>query len=212
MKSTFSRLTISIFLIILLTACNLPTRRGTGTDAGTIATKVAMTLAALTEATQQTPLFSPSPSTTIQVTNTQTPTQGPTVTTEPTSTMTATLTPTRTTFPTNTPIPAPGAIEGRILGYPYGSIPSLAVVAFKQNSGTYWFVITSPGNTFYSMTDTSNKGFVTPGSYQVVAYDASGNSGGCNTIVEVLSNKVVNCDIANWGGGYPAKPSGVPNP
>ena len=153
------------------------------------------------------PLSSP---TQVQPTNTDTQASAP----SPTWTSTSALTPSiaQTPTATTTPIPKPGAIAGGISGYPYGSVPSLVVVAYKQNSGTYWYLITNPGATSYSMTDSSNKGFVSPGSYQVVAYDASGNTGGCPSMVTVISEQTVNCNITNWGGGYPAKPSGIPNP
>ncbi len=55
-------------------------------------------------------------------------------------------------------------------------------------------------------------GYITAGDYQVVAYDSSGHAGGCAGNVKVVTNQTVICDIGNWGGGYPAKPSGVPNP
>jgi hypothetical protein len=172
-----------------------------------------LTLAAFTQSAQPTQLSTPtleqlSSPTLEQPTNTRS------IALSPTLTSTVALTPTLmlTQTPSDTPVPKPGALAGGISGYPYGSVPSLAVVAYKQNSSTYWYVITNPGATSYSMTDSSNKGFVTPGSYQVVAYDSSGNSGGCTTIVTVISEKTVTCDITNWSGGYPAKPSGVPNP
>jgi hypothetical protein len=197
---------VSFLLTSCLCACNLP-QTGTpgGTNSDAVATEVVLTLAAFTQTAQPSPL----PSIAL-ITPTDTQASAP----SPTWTSTSALTPSMAQTPTasTTPIPKPGAIAGGISGYPYGSVPSLVVVAYKQNSGTYWYLITNPGATSYSMTDSSNKGFVSPGSYQVVAYDASGNTGGCPSIVTVISEQTVNCDITNWGGGYPAKPSGIPNP
>jgi hypothetical protein len=119
--------------------------------------------------------------------------------------MTPTIT--KTPIPTQTPIPKPGSITGGISGYPYGSIPKLSIVAFGQEppyNYSYW--ITASGDTSYSMT--SN--YLIPGKYQVVAYDSSGHAGGCTTLVDVKSEQSSNCDITDWGGSYPSKPSGVP--
>jgi hypothetical protein len=111
--------------------------------------------------------------------------------------------------PSATPIPKPGSIEGAISGYPYGSQPSLAIVAFGQAPPNYYsYMITNPGVSSFSM----SSNYLIPGQFQVVAYDASGHSGGCPALVTVISEKTVTCDISNWGGGYPPKPSGVPNP
>ncbi len=197
---------VSFLLTTCLCACNLPqsgTPQETNSDA--VATEVVLTLSAFTQTAQSMPLSSPA---------LVTPTDTQASATAPTWTSTSALTPTpaQTQTATATPIPNPGAIAGGITGYPYGPVPALVVVAYKQNSGTYWYVITNPGASSYSMTDSSGIGFVAPGPYQVVAYDASGNSGGCPNIVTVISEQTVNCDITNWGGGYPAKPSGVPNP
>jgi hypothetical protein len=189
----------------------VPQEDDTGSDTDIIATKVALTLAALTRTAQVETLTSPT-TTAIQPVYTKTPTHLPTETAGPTVTQSPTQSPTITKESTPTPTPAPGTIEGNILSYPYGSVPSLVVVAYLQNSITYWYVITSPGNTFYSMTDPLNKGLIKPGSYQVVAYDASGNSGGCTTIVTVFSDQTVTCNITDWGGGYPAKRSDIPSP
>lgn len=197
-----------IFLILLtfsLGACNLP--KGSAPPDGAIpdivATKVVLTLAAFTRsAPQETPLASP---TTVLSTNTAT------IALTPTSTPTVTLTPTMTLTlaPTDTPIPKPGTIEGIISGYPYGSLPKLAIVAFNQEKPTtYSYWITAAGNTSYSMTSE----YLLPGKYQVVAYDSGSHSGGCPVLVTVISEQTVTCDITNWSGVYPAKPSGVPGP
>jgi hypothetical protein len=215
MKSIFPRLAISILLVILLTACDMPQGGNTGTDTGTVATKVVLTLAALTQSAQQTPLASPrSPSspTLVQPTTTQTPTLTPTLTpieiAGSSPTLTPTLHPTDAAVPSSTATPPPGTIAGNITGYPYGSIPGLAIVAFQQEAPYhYWYWLTTAGSSYYSM-----DGYISTGNYQVVAYDSSGHAGGCTVNVLVISNQTVNCDITNWGGGYPAKPSGVPTP
>jgi hypothetical protein len=207
MKPIFPRLVVSILLVILLAACNMPQGGVTEPVTGAVATKVASTLAALTQPAQQTPLASPSSPTLEQPTNTQTPTL--TGTMGPTNTQTPTRPPTATTRPTNTPIPDPGTIAGGISGYPYGSVPSLAIVAYGQEPPyNYSYIITGAGGTNFSMSSS----YLLPGHYQVVAYDSSGHAGGCTVYVLVISNQTVNCDITNWGGGYPAKPSGVPSP
>jgi hypothetical protein len=203
MKPIFPRLAVSLLLVILLAACNLPKGDVTGPDTGAVATKMALTLAALTQTAQQMPITSPASSTSDQPTNTQIPTL--TGTTVPTYTQI----PTETPGPTNTPLSAPGTISGSISGYPYGSLPGLAIVAYGQEPPyNYSYMITGAGQTYFEMTTK----FLLPGHYQVVAYDASGHAGGCTFNVLVISNQTVNCDITNWGGGYPAKPSGVPNP
>ena len=200
-----NKLILSVLLASSLGACNLPK---VGTPPGAtipdlVATKVVLTLASFTQsAPQETPLASP---TSEQPTNTVaialTPTSTPTVTLTPTITLTL--------APTDTPVPKPGTIEGNISGYPYGSLPKLAIVAFNQEKpGTYSYWITASGSTSYSMT--SN--YLLPGKYQVVAYDASNHTGGCPVAVTVVSEQTVTCDITSWGGSYPAKPSGVPGP
>ena len=204
---------ISALLSSCLCACNLAGAvTPGGTNPGMVATEVILTLAVFTQSAQA-PISSPtleqqSSPTLGQPTSTQAIALSPTLTSTIGPTVTITLTPVFT----NTPVPKPGALVGAISGYPYGSEPALVVVAYKQDSSTYWYVITSAGATSFSMTDSSNIGFVAPGSYQVVAYDGSGNSGGCAAMVTVISEQTVTCDITNWGGGYLAKPSGVPNP
>lgn len=208
MKLIFHSLAVTTSMILLLTACNLPQNGGTGTDTGSVDTIVASTLAALTQTVQQTPFTSPSSPPTLQPSISQTPTMGPTETMGPTNTLTPTLHPTATVGPTNTSTPGLGSIAGGVSGYPYGSIPTLAIVAFGQEPPyRYWYLINGAGSTYFSM-----DGYITTGNYQVVAYDSSGHAGGCSVNVQVISNQTVNCDITNWGGGYPAKPSGVPTP
>jgi hypothetical protein len=82
------------------------------------------------------------------------------------------------------------------------------VVYGQEPPNYYSYLITSAGETNFSMSSS----YLIPGHFQVVAYDSSGHAGGCTVLVLVISNQTVNCDITDWGGGYPAKPSGVPNP
>lgn len=174
--------------LLSLAACNLP-RPTTESDSGPdlLQTSVAATLAALNG---QTPLA--------------TPTQGQQFTTTPFPTMTLAFT--NTPLFTSTPEPGFGSISGGILNYPYGDIPKITIVAFEQETPYhYWYWITAPGSTFYSM-----DGYISTGKYQVVAYDPDGHKGGCTTIVEVKKNEMVTCDITDWAGSYPDKPAGVP--
>lgn len=210
MKKLFVLFT-SFFLTACLCACSLPVAATPGTpDPGMIATQVALTMAVFTQSAQPAPLASP----TLQLLNSPTPEQptntqpvASTPTLTPTSGPSATMT--LTLAASSTPIPKPGSIAGGISGYPYGSLPSLAIVAFGQDAPhNHSYLITSPGDTSYSMSTI----YLLPGPFQVVAYDASGHSGGCPGLVTVISDQTVNCDITNWGGGYPPKPSDVPNP
>jgi hypothetical protein len=210
MKPSSSRLAPSLFLVLLLAACSL--QNGSTPTPGTniVPTIVASTLAAMTLTPQQSPLASPTiptstplapPTATQTLTQTFTPTS--TVTAGPSPTITPTL------KPSNTPIPDPGSIAGNITGYPYGSVPGLAIVAYGQEKPYYYsYIITGAGTTYYSMSSS----YLIPGHFQVVAYDASGHAGGCTTLILVISNQTVNCDITNWGGSYPPKPASVPNP
>jgi len=209
MKSLFPRLAESLLLIFILTACSLPVGVAPTADPGIVATIAAATLAAFTQAAEQTQLTTPSSTTTLQPTNTGTPTPVLSATIRPTISPTFTPTPTQTKGATNTPVPDPGTIAGSISGYPYGSIPALAIVAFGQEPPyRYSYLITSAGETYFSMTTP----YTLPGNYQVVAYDSSGHAGGCAGLVQVISNETVNCTISNWGEGYPSKPASVPNP
>jgi len=169
-----------------------------------------MTLAVFTQSAQavsfSSPTLEPRPSPTLpQPTNTISVALTPTFTPKlgPTPTQTLGL------APTNTPIPKPGSIAGNISGYPYGSQPGLAIVAFGQERPyNHSYLITNPGDSSYSMSTI----YLIPGQFQVVAYDSSNHSGGCTALVTVISEQTVTCDITNWGGGYPPKPSDVPNP
>jgi hypothetical protein len=112
-----------------------------------------------------------------------------------------------TPVPSDTPVPAAGWIEGGIYGYPYGSTPGLVFVAFNQENSFYWYWIIPSGQSYYT-TDA----FIPPGKYLVVAYDSSGHKGGCTTIAMVLTAASTHCDITDWAGSYPSKPSSVPAP
>lgn len=98
-----------------------------------------------------------------------------------------------------------GSISGGIYGYPFGSLPSLTIVAFSQTTPYYYYFVTAVGQTSYAMTN-----YIPAGTYQVVAYDGSGHAGGCTTNVTVTGGQTGNCDINDWAGSWPAKPSGVP--
>jgi len=208
MKRTHSRSGVSLFLVILLAACTLQ-QANPISDSDLVATKVAATLAGLTQSALLTPVTVPASPTLLKPTVTQAATLAPSATIGFTLTATAALHPTPTVVgATPSPTPGLGTIAGSIIGYPYGSVPALAIVAFGQEPPyNYWYWITGTGNTYFSM-----DGYITTGHYQMVAYDSSGHTGGCPTIVQVVTNQTVTCDISNWGGGYPAKPAGVPNP
>jgi hypothetical protein len=110
---------------------------------------------------------------------------------------------------TNAPGSGPGSIAGNISGYSHGALARLVVVAYEQESPhNFSYVITDYGSTYYSMSTS----YLIPGTWQVVAYDSSGNSGGCAVMVTVVSDQTVNCDITDWASSYRSKPSGVPNP
>ncbi len=181
---------------VFLAGCNLPLVATATLDTDAIATRVVATLNALHTPTGQS---LPSPQ--------ETATAGiPTNTTEPSKTPV----PSKTSKPTATEKPTPGnpgTIDGGISNYPYGSVPKLSIVAFEQESPyNYSYFITGSGQTSFSMTSS----YLIPGTYRVVAYDGSGHAGGCTTIVTVKSDQTSTCDITDWSGSYPPKPSGVP--
>jgi len=190
MKANAASFAILIIIAILMSACNLPSVAPiAGPNASDVATLVAATLQSLASPTgASASLASPTPA-------------APTLTIPPTSTS-APL-PTATFLPTATVLP--GAISGGVYGYPFGSIPALSFVAFSQSSHS-WFWWADPAGQSYFSTDN----FITPGVYQVVAYDHSGHAGGCAGTVTVTSSATVSCDVNTWGGSYPAKPAGVP--
>ena len=206
-----------VLLATLLCACNLPKAGGSLPDTGIVATTVASTIQALTQLPGQsvpsTPSLLPTVQTTLSTPSLPPPSQTPLSTLTlppPTQTLPPSLTPTitKTLLPSHTPIPKPGSIAGSISGYPYGSIPSLAIVAYGQNPPyNYSYMITGSGSYYSMSTD-----YLLPGSWQVVAYDSSGHAGGCPGLVTVISDQTVTCNISDWSGSYPSKPSGVPNP
>jgi hypothetical protein len=183
----------AILLGLALCACNLPQGVGLGTTPqDTVATQVTSTLVTSTETVQATPQDTPTP------TASATPSE-PTLTPSPSQTPTV----------SETPIPKPGSISGSILGYPYGSVPRLAIVAFEQEAPynySYW--LTAPGDTYFTLSSQ----YIVPGQWQVVAYDPDGHAGGCPIIIMVVSDQTVNCNVTDWSGSYPARPSGVPSP
>ena len=106
--------------------------------------------------------------------------------------------------PGYSPLTGSGSISGGIYGYPYGGLPTMYVVAFNQTTGYWYWVGTAPGVAWYSFDE------VPAGRYQVVAYDITGNAGGCQTIVIVSGGSASTCDCNDWGGGYPGMPGGIP--
>ena len=195
----------TILLISLLCACNLPKSGIAVMATNTPTAQAHLILLGLTQSPDQVPLSS----STLPA-STHTPFSTPTLS-SPTLTTAPSLTPTLylTITPSITPIPAPGTIAGSISGYPYGSLPALAIVAYGQNPPkNYSYIITTPGSTFFSM----STDYLLPGPFQVVAYDAAGNSGACPGFVTVISDQTVSCTISDWASSYRSKPSGVPNP
>jgi hypothetical protein len=203
MKPNLPRLVVSLLIVVFLASCNLPKVEIVTQEPGILATSVELTLVAMTQEALQTPGTTP-----------ETPSGGETATTYPptsseTTNPTDTPFPTETTGPTKTPLSSPGSIGGSIAGYPYGSLPSLAIVAFLQEPPyNYSYMISAPGQVYFEMSSS----YLIPGHYQVIAYDSSGHKGACSFNVVVISNETVNCEINSWGGSYRDKPSGVPNP
>src|SRR5450759_1496247 len=151
MKRTHSRSGVSLFLVILLAACTLQ-QANPISDSDLVATKVAATLAGLTQSALLTPVTVPASPTPLPPTVTQAATLAPSATIGSTPTATATLPPTMTVGATASPTPGLGSIAGSIIGYPYGSVPALAIVAFGQEPPlNYWYWITGTGNTYFSM-------------------------------------------------------------
>lgn len=93
-----------------------------------------------------------------------------------------------------------GTISGNIYGYPYGSLPQLTIVAFNKATGYWYWVGTATGQSYFSMLD------IPAGTYQVVAYDASGHAGGSTSNIVVTGGQTTNVDINSWSGSYPANP------
>jgi hypothetical protein len=95
-----------------------------------------------------------------------------------------------------------GSIVGTIYGYPYGAIPALRIVAFYQGTPWHWWEWrTGMGNTYFEMNS-----YIDAGTYQVVAYDLAGHTGGCTHLVTVLNGQSVTCDITDWSSSWPAQP------
>jgi hypothetical protein len=85
----------------------------------------------------------------------------------------------------------------------------LAIVAYQQEAPfNYSYYITNAGTTYFSI----GGEYVIPGTWQVVAYDASGNSGGCTVMVTVKPEETVTCDITDWVSPFRGKPADIPNP
>ena len=200
MKVSRSRLVFIFLTVSFLAACNLPLAGVPSPDTNAIATRVQATLLSLT---QQAPQSSPVANTPLKPQFT--PPAKSSSTPQPTITPFASASPTLLASLT----PKPGSIAGNISGYPYGSVPRLAIVAFDQHTSylMYWYWITGSGQTSYSMDN-----YIPPSTYQVVAYDGSGHAGGCTSLVVVTSDQTANCDITDWSGSYPSKPSKVPAP
>ena len=94
-----------------------------------------------------------------------------------------------------------GIVAGSISGYPYGSLPQLAVVAFSQDPPYYWYWAgTAAGQVYYTVPD------LPPGDYQIVAYDDSGHAGGSPAIVTVIAGQTTTADITDWASSWPANP------
>ncbi len=123
MKTMIHSAAMLILLILLLTGCNLPQGGNPGIDNGALETKVAATLAAMTQIGSQTPFSTLSALTTEPPLSTLTMSISPSATNEIVITPTATQNPTLTAGPTTSPTPGLGTIAGGIYGYPYGSLP-----------------------------------------------------------------------------------------
>jgi len=94
-----------------------------------------------------------------------------------------------------------GIVAGSISGYPYGSLPQLAVVAFSQDPPYYWYWAgTAAGQVYYTVPD------LPPGDYQIVAYDDADHAGGSPAIVTVIAGQTTTADISDWASGWPANP------
>jgi len=94
-----------------------------------------------------------------------------------------------------------GIVAGSISGYPYGSLPQLAVVAFSQDPPYYWYWAgTTAGQVYYTVPD------LPPGDYQIVAYDDAGHAGGSPAIMTVIAGQTTTADITDWASSWPANP------
>ncbi len=93
-----------------------------------------------------------------------------------------------------------GTIEGEISGYPYGSLPEMAVIFFSQSTKYWYWIGTTAGQIYFSIND------LPPGDYQVVAYDGSGHAGGVPNIVKVTAGQSTYVILKDWVGTYPSDP------
>jgi hypothetical protein len=93
-----------------------------------------------------------------------------------------------------------GVISGGVYGYPYGSLPQLTIVAFNKATGYRYWVGTTTGQSYFSMSE------IPAGTYQVVAYDSAGHAGGSLVDVIVTGGNTANADINDWSGSYPPNP------
>jgi hypothetical protein len=93
-----------------------------------------------------------------------------------------------------------GIVAGSINGYPYGSLPQLAVVAFSQDTPYWYWAGTAAGQVYYTVTD------LPPGDYQIVAYDDAGHAGGSPAIVTVTAGQTATADITDWASSWPDNP------
>jgi len=98
-----------------------------------------------------------------------------------------------------TPATGPGSISGRVIGYTGPAATQMAVVAFNQGTGYWYYVLLMPGVSDFTISD------LPAGRYQVVAYDGLGAAGGSEDVY-VLAGQPASADIRNWGGTYPANP------
>jgi hypothetical protein len=91
-----------------------------------------------------------------------------------------------------------GSISGSV-GYPYGDIPKLTVVAFSKDTPYWYWVGTAPGQNYFTISN------LPPGKYQVVAYDGSNHAGGSD-ILPVVAGQTASANVTDWGGSYPENP------
>ena len=92
-----------------------------------------------------------------------------------------------------------GSVAGNIYGY--GGSGHLTVVAFNQTTGYWFYVILQKGESAYSISG------LPAGTYQVVAYDGSGNAGGTAPNIAVGAGQAAVADISNWSGSFPSNPA-----
>jgi hypothetical protein len=91
-----------------------------------------------------------------------------------------------------------GSISGSVT-YPYGAIPQLTLVAFSKSTPYWYWIGTASGQGYFSITN------LPPGKYRVVAYDASGHTGG-SEVVTVIAGQSTTANVSDWGGSFPDNP------